>query len=91
MSLYHDTLLSRIAHADPKFKPLLPPSPHSRYTRAWSDKSVKYKWAARTLEMIRFVELVVEMGLRRKVSNKNKWRGIVLLEMIKYALFHGHI
>lgn len=85
MSLYHDTLLSRIVLSDPKFKPVLPPSPHSRYTRAWSDKSARYKWASRTLEVLRFVELVIEMGLRRKVSNKNRWRGIVLLEIIKYV------
>lgn len=86
MSMYHDALLSRIAHADPNFKPLLPPSAHSRYTRAWSDKSARYKWAARTLEVIRFTELVLEMGMRRKVSNKTKWRGIVLLEVIKAVL-----
>ncbi|KAH8120179.1 peroxisomal membrane protein PEX16 [Phellopilus nigrolimitatus] len=86
MSLYHDTLLSRIVRSDAKFKPLLPPSPHSRFTRAWSDKNVRYKWAARTLEMIRFVELVIEMGLRRKTSNRTRWRGIVLLEMIKAVL-----
>lgn len=83
MSLYHDTILSRIARADPKFKPLIPPSPHSRYTRSWSDKSRLYKWAARTLEVIRFTELLMEMGMRRKLSNKNRWRGIVLLEFIK--------
>ncbi|KAI5121267.1 hypothetical protein M0805_002312 [Coniferiporia weirii] len=85
-SLYHDTLLSRIARADPKFKPLLPPSPHSRYTRSWSEKNVRYKWIARALETIRFVELVIEMSLRRKVSNKSKWRGIVLLELVKAIL-----
>ena len=89
MSLYHDTLLSRIARADPKFKPLLPPTPHSRYTRGWADKSARYKWAARALEVIRFVELLLEMGLRRRASNKTKWRGIVLLEFIKYV-FSGH-
>ncbi|KAL5519083.1 hypothetical protein ACEPAH_766 [Sanghuangporus vaninii] len=86
MSLYHDTLLSRIARADPKFRPLLPPSPHSRYTRGWADKSAQYKWAARVLEVIRFVELLIEMGLRRKVSSKTRWRGIVLLEFIKAIL-----
>ena len=35
------------------------------------------------LEMIRFVELVIEMGLKRTTSMKNKWRGVVLLEAIK--------
>lgn len=82
-SLYHDTLLNRIMHSDPKFKPLIPPSTHSRYTRSWAEKSSIYKWAARVLEVIRFTELVVEMGLRRKTTRKNRWRGVVILEAIK--------
>ncbi|TFK57126.1 peroxisome membrane protein [Heliocybe sulcata] len=86
LSLYHDTLLARVVHNDPKYKPLIPSSLHSRYTRAWCDRDGRYKWAARALEMIRFVELVVEMGLRRKVSTKSKWRCIVLLEAIKAVL-----
>jgi peroxin-16 len=80
MSMYHDTLLAKIV---PTSKPLIPSSLHTRFTRAWSDKSVIYKWAARALELIRFTELVIEMGLRRKVSSKNRWRGIVLLETVK--------
>lgn len=83
--MYHDTLLAKIVQADPKYRPLLPTSLHTRFTRAWSDKNARYKWAARTLELIRFTELVLEMGLRRKVSGQNKWRAIVLLEIIKYV------
>lgn len=83
MSLYHDTLLAKIVKSDPKYKPLIPTSLHTRYTRAWSDRNSRYKWAARALELLRFTELLIEMGLRRKVSAKNKWRAIVLLEFIK--------
>ncbi len=86
-SLYHDSVLSRVIRSDPKFKPLIPPSQHSRFTRGWSDKNSRYKWAARTLEVIRFLELVIEMGLRRKVSNKNRWRGVFLLELVKCVIF----
>ncbi|TDL28628.1 peroxisomal membrane protein PEX16 [Rickenella mellea] len=86
MSLYHDTLLSRILRSDPKFKPLIPPSAHTRYTRAWAEKDVRYKWAARLLEILRFIELVVEMSLRRKASPKNRWRAIILIEIIKAYL-----
>lgn len=89
MSLYHDTLLAKIVRNDPKYKPLIPTSLHTRYTRAWSDVNQRYKWAARALELVRFTELVIEMGLRRKVSARNKWRGIVLLEILKYV-FCGH-
>lgn len=83
MSLYHDTLLAKIVQGEPKYKPLIPTSLHTRYTRAWSDKNHLYRWAARALELVRFTELVIEMGLRRKVSTQNKWKGIVLLEVIK--------
>ncbi|KAH9858131.1 peroxisome membrane protein [Lenzites betulinus] len=86
MSIYHDTLLARVAQTDPKYKPLLPASPHTRYTRAWSEKDGRYKWAARALEILRFTELLVEMGLRRKVSNKTRWRGIILVEAVKALL-----
>jgi peroxin-16 len=86
MSLYHDTLLARITQSDPKYKPLIPTSLHTRYTRAWSDKNYRYKWAARALELVRFTELVIEMGLRRKVSSRNKWRAIVLLEVLKCVI-----
>ncbi|KAF7985346.1 hypothetical protein HWV62_6559 [Athelia sp. TMB] len=86
MSLYHDTLLAKIVKSDPKYKPLIPTSLHTRYTRAWSDKSPRYKWAARALELLRFTELLLEMGLRRRVSSKNKWRAIILLEFIKACL-----
>jgi peroxin-16 len=85
ISLYHDTLLARIATTNPKYKSVLPASSHTRYTRAWSEKDARYKWAARTLQVIKFVELLVEMGLRRSVSNKARWRGVVFIESIKYA------
>lgn len=84
-SLYHDTLLSRAVKADPKLRPLVPSSLHTRYTRAWCEKNATYKWASRALEIIKFVQLLVEMGLRRTVSSKARWRGIVLIEMIKYV------
>ncbi|EIW64597.1 peroxisome membrane protein [Trametes versicolor FP-101664 SS1] len=86
MSMYHDTLLAKVAQTDPKYKPLIPTSPHTRYTRAWCDKDSRYKWAARALELLRFTELLVEMGLRRKVSRSTRWRGIVVLEAIKALL-----
>ncbi|KAJ8702546.1 hypothetical protein PTI98_001253 [Pleurotus ostreatus] len=85
-SMYHDTLLSKLVYSDPKYRPLIPTSLHTRFTRAWSDKSSLYKWAARSLELIRFAELFIEMALKRKVSQRNKWRGVVLLEIIKAAL-----
>ena len=84
MSLYHDTLLARRLVGD-KFKFLIPPSDHSRYTRAWTEKRVSYKHVARTLEIIRYLQLVIEMKLRRRVSERGVWKGVVTLEAIKLA------
>ncbi|KAI0052852.1 peroxisome membrane protein [Auriscalpium vulgare] len=86
LSLYHDTLLGRAVDNEPKHKPLLPPSLHTRYTRAWADHHTRYRWVARVLELTRFVELLIEMGLRRKTSSTTRWRGIILLEAIKAIL-----
>ncbi|KAJ4486061.1 peroxisomal membrane protein PEX16 [Lentinula aciculospora] len=86
MSMYHDTLLARIVQSDPKYRPLIPFSLHTRFTKAWADKDSRYKWAARLLETIRFTELLIEMGMRRKVSAKNRYRGIIILEVIKAIL-----
>lgn len=83
VSMYHDTLLAKAVENDPKYKPLLPPSQHSRYVKAWTDRDVTYKWAARALELIRFTQLLIEMGLRRTVSSQVRWRVVILLESIK--------
>ena len=84
LNLYHDTLLARrIAQLGPKSKLVLPPSHHARYTRAWADKNSLYKWAARLLEIVRFTELVIEMGMRRKLERKSRLRGVVLIELVK--------
>jgi len=85
-SLYHDTLLARIVQNDSNRKPILPIPLHTRYTRAWCDKDGAYKWIARTLELLKYTQLLVEMGLRRKTSDKTRWRGIVLLETVKALL-----
>ena len=84
VSMYHDTLLSRVIRNNPSYRPLIPSTLHNRFTKAWSDKDILYKWAARSLEIIRFLELVVEMVLRRKVSERVRWRSIIVIETIKY-------
>ncbi|KAL9716282.1 hypothetical protein Ac2012v2_000728 [Leucoagaricus gongylophorus] len=86
MSMYHDTVLAKVVGNNPKYRPLIPSSLHTRYTKAWLSKHTQYKWAARILELLRFTELVIEMCLRRKVSEKLRWRGIVIIEVIKAAL-----
>jgi len=86
MSMYHDTLLARMVKDNPTYQPLIPVSTHTRFTRAWLNKSSQYKWISRTLEIIRYTELVVEMTLRRRASEKAKWRFIMSLEFLKAGL-----
>jgi peroxin-16 len=85
LGIYHDTLLSR-QMALSGVKPLLPPAPHTKYIKAWMEKDRLYKWAARILQVLRFTELMVEMGLRRKVNSKAAWRGILTIETMKAVL-----
>jgi peroxin-16 len=85
ISFYHDTLLARRFVGD-KFTPLIPLSDHSRYTRAWTEKRVPYKHVARALEIIRYIQLVIEMYLRRRGADHTAWRGILTLEAIKSVL-----
>jgi peroxin-16 len=81
--MYHDTVLAKVVENNPKYRPLIPASLHSRYTRVWINKSSQYKWAARILELLRFTELVIEMVLKRKLSERTRWRGILAIETIK--------
>lgn len=50
-----------------------------------------YKHAARALEILRFVELVIEMGLRRKVGRAGRWRGIIVVELFKCEQCGRHV
>lgn len=91
LSLYHDTLLARrlmlVKSSNPKAaRELIPPSVHTRYTRAWCEKDGLYKWSARSLEVVRFLQLVVEMLLARFSTRNGRWRGIFLLEFTKAFL-----
>jgi peroxin-16 len=59
-----------------------PQTPHNRYTRFWSQKSVFYRRTALFLQMIQYTELLWEMAAKRK-GEKVRWRVVVLLEAIK--------
>lgn len=89
LSLYHDTLLARrlalVKSTSKVASELIPPSPHTRYTRAWSEKDGLYRWSAQCLEVIRFTQLVMEMLLKRVTQRKGRWRGIMLLELTKWV------
>ncbi|KAK7533612.1 peroxisomal membrane protein pex16 [Phyllosticta citricarpa] len=81
LSLYHDSLLAKaVARLPPAQRPH--PTPHSRYTRFWTQNSPTYRRIALTLQMIQYTELLWEMAAKRR-GEKVRWRVIVLLEAIK--------
>lgn len=81
LSLYHDSLLSKAVARLPGAQ-RQHPSPHSRYTKFWTDRSPTYKRIALVLQMIQYTELLWEMAAKRK-GEKVRWRVVVLLEVVK--------
>ncbi|KAL1306541.1 hypothetical protein AAFC00_005231 [Neodothiora populina] len=81
ISLYHDSLLARAVANLPALQNRHQ-SPHTRYTRFWSQNSSAYKRVALTLQVIQYVELLCEMAAKRR-GEKARWRAVVLLEGIK--------
>lgn len=82
VTLYHDILLSKIKSN----KPLLPISPHTRFTSACVDRLSPYATLARTLQFIFAIQLWSEFILRRSVSSNIRKRSIVFIELIKSIL-----
>ncbi|KAF2454380.1 peroxisomal membrane protein pex16 [Lineolata rhizophorae] len=81
LSLYHDSLLAKaIARLPSAQRPH--PSPHTRYTRFWTERSPTYRRIAVVLQMIRYTELLWEMAARRR-GERVRWRVVVLLETVK--------
>ncbi|KAJ5661640.1 Peroxisome membrane protein Pex16 [Penicillium maclennaniae] len=82
LSLYHDTLVSRVISRLPSTVPRLPPTPHARYTKYWSTRSSLYQKVAVALQMLQYTELLWEMAARRR-GQKTRWRVVVFLEFAK--------
>ncbi|KAF2711220.1 peroxisomal membrane protein pex16 [Pleomassaria siparia CBS 279.74] len=81
LSLYHDSLLAKAVARMPG-TPRHHPTPHSRYTKFWTQRSPTYKRIAVLLQMIQYTELLWEMAAKRK-GEKVRWRVVVLLEVVK--------
>ncbi|OLN94072.1 Peroxisomal membrane protein PEX16 [Colletotrichum chlorophyti] len=80
LSLYHDTLLMRALSRIPMTRL---PSPHSRYTKHWTQHSPMYRRIAMLLQMVTYTELLCEMAAKRRGGERGRWRVVVLLEAIK--------
>lgn len=82
LSLYHDSLVSRVVDRLPPTIPRPPPTPHSRYTKYWSSRSSLYRRVALALQMLQYTELLWEMAARRR-GQKTRWRVVVFIEFAK--------
>ncbi|CAL5872289.1 uncharacterized protein PFLUO_LOCUS6550 [Penicillium psychrofluorescens] len=82
LSLYHDSLVSRVISRLPPTIPRPPPTPHSRYTKYWASRSSLYRRVALALQMLQYTELLWEMAARRR-GQKTRWRVVVFIEFAK--------
>ncbi|KAE8334902.1 hypothetical protein BDV24DRAFT_156488 [Aspergillus arachidicola] len=82
LSLYHDSLVSRVISRLPPNISRPTPTPHSRYTKYWTSHSSLYRKVAITLQMVQYTELLWEMIARRR-GEKFRWRVVILIEAIK--------
>ncbi|KAG0157979.1 hypothetical protein PDIDSM_5491 [Penicillium digitatum] len=82
LSLYHDSLVSRVIDRLPSTVPRPPPTPHSRYTKYWTSSSSLYRKVALALQMLQYTELLWEMVARRR-GQKTRWRVVIFIEFAK--------
>ncbi|KAJ5765544.1 Peroxisome membrane protein Pex16 [Penicillium odoratum] len=82
LSLYHDSLVSRVVSRLPATVPRPPPTPHTRYTKYWTSRSSLYRRVALALQMLQYTELLWEMSARRR-GQKTRWRIVVFIEFAK--------
>ncbi|KAJ5796696.1 uncharacterized protein N7518_005236 [Penicillium psychrosexuale] len=82
LSLYHDSLVSRVVDKLPSTVPRPPPTPHSRYTKYWTSRSSLYRQVALALQMLQYTELLWEMAARRR-GQKTRWRVVIFIEFAK--------
>ncbi|KAJ0423825.1 peroxisome membrane protein [Aspergillus carlsbadensis] len=82
LSLYHDSLISKVISNLPPTIRRPTPSPHTRYTKYWTSQSPLYQKVALTLQTVQYTELLWEMIARRR-GEKVRWRVIVFIEVMK--------
>ncbi|KAJ5937144.1 Peroxisome membrane protein Pex16 [Penicillium verhagenii] len=82
LSLYHDSLVSRVVSRLPSTVPKPTPTPHARYTKYWTSRSSLYRRVALALQMLQYTELLWEMSARRRGQN-TRWRIVVFIEFAK--------
>lgn len=79
LSMYHDSVLFRAAS---KLPGMPKPAPRDRYTKFWIKESPAYRKVGTFLQVLRTLELWLEMVALRK-GEKVRWRVVILLEAMK--------
>ncbi|CAJ0892834.1 178_t:CDS:2, partial [Entrophospora sp. SA101] len=82
IGLYHDSILVRALEKLPPYKKPKP-SPHNRYTRYWLNSSKTYQYSSFALTLLQNIEVLLEMGMQKKLGKEDKWKYITIIESIK--------
>lgn len=85
LGIYHDSIVMRTVAVLPS--PVRPPSSsHARYTRHFTATSPSYAVLARSLTIISYTELLLEMAIRKRIGRDQAEKAVVAIEAIKAAL-----
>lgn len=85
LGTYHDSIvLKTVAVLPPPVRP--PSSSHARYTRHYTSTSPTYATLARSLTIVSYTELLLEMAIRKRLGRDKAEQAVIGLEAIKAAL-----
>ncbi|KAI5481609.1 peroxisomal membrane protein pex16 [Pseudohyphozyma bogoriensis] len=85
LGMYHDSVMLRtISELPPNLRP--EPSSHARYTRHWTTASPSYKRLSRSLTILTYTELLIEMAVKKRKGQAAADKAVVVLEALKAAL-----
>ncbi|KAI7861039.1 peroxisome membrane protein [Circinella umbellata] len=87
LGLYHNAILRRAAHhhAD-ETKSEHEESAFNKYFNFWSTHSPMHKKCSTLLSIISYTQVLMEMGVLKKLGKQAQWKWIAILETIKVAL-----
>ena len=85
LSFYNDSILSganiKTISANNVVGPTL--TDLQRYLKHWSSSSRTYRWLSNFLNVIKIIEVFLEMSVHKRINREKKWSLIVLLEIAK--------
>lgn len=85
LGVYHDSVLHRtVADMPSHVRP--PSTAHARYTRWWTKHSKSYARLSRTLAILNYTSLLMEMTVRKKRGRVAADQTILILEAAKAAI-----